>query len=170
MKEHWNSVIDLFRVLAWLVKRYDDDGLDMHFTVSEVKPKNKSFKDTTRAVKLLREMREKLISPSNIDLRLGTILEDYLDQVEDTNSKGSWSLFKPKKVKPLSLYVFTDGEWAGSDGVVPLEATIKRYKNLRTPKKTQIGIQFIRFGKGSDGVSRLEYLDSGLRRKHGKDL
>ena len=170
MKEHWDSVVDLFRVLAWLVKKYDDDGLDMHFTVSEVKAKNKSFKDTTPAVKILREMREKLISPSNIDLRLGTILEDYLDEVKEPKSKGSWSRFKPKKVKPLSLYVFTDGEWAGSDGVAPLEAMIERYKNLRTPKKTQIGIQFIRFGNGSDGVSRLGYLDSGLRRKHGKAL
>src|SRR3954468_24893223 len=51
--------------------------------------------------------------------------------------------------------------------VAPIEAMIEKQRQLGLPKE-QVGIQFIRFGNDQAGIERLQYLDSGLRKKYGK--
>ena len=137
----------------------------MYFTVSK---KKETFKDTTSAVRLLESMSQRV--PSTIDLRLDQILRKYqadLERQKERKSKNSfWS--NHKDVKPLSLYVFTDGAWEGCDAVAPIEAMIEKQTELKLPR-TQVGIQFIRFGEDPRGKVKLQYLDSGLRKKHGKE-
>ena len=162
MKKHWDSVIDLFSVFAWHTKSLDSNGLEMYFTVSLKKGK---FKNTTRAVEILKSISQSI--PSNIDLSLGEILREYQGKLErQKNMISFWP--REKSVKPLSLYVFTDGAWEGCDAVAPIEAMIEKQKELKLPRE-QIGIQFIRFGDDPRGVDRLHYLDAGLREKHGKE-
>ena len=165
MKKHWDNVIDMFSVFAWHTKSLDSNGLEMYFTVSP--RKETKFKDTTSAVRLLKSMSQRV--PSNIDLSLDQILRKYqadLERQKERKSKNSfWS--RDKDVKPLSLYVFTDGAWEGCDAVAPIEAMIEKQIDLKLPR-TQIGIQFIRFGDDPEGIKKLKYLDSGLRRKYTK--
>jgi hypothetical protein len=104
MKEHWDDVVSLFSVFAYIAKRLDDDGLEMYFTVSAGCEK---FKDTTPAVADLKSMRQ--TTYSNINIRLEHILRQYQADLEHQRERREtfWSRAKP--VKPLSLYVFTDG-------------------------------------------------------------
>jgi hypothetical protein len=163
MRDHWDDVVSLFSVFAYFAKKYDKNGLEMYFTVSEDK---EHFDKTTPAVSHLKYMTQK--SPSIIDIRLSEILRDYQSRLDRQNGrKGSrWSLSDP--VKQLSLYVFTDGAWPGCDAVAPVVAMVEKLQELKLPKQ-QVGIQFVRFGNDPVGIRRLEYLDSGLREKYTKD-
>ena len=155
-------MIDLFSVFGYFAKRLDSNGLEMYFTVSDRK---ETFKDTSPAVSILKNIR--LSTSSNINIRLGKILEEYQAKLERQKERRN-ALFPPKPVKPLSLYVFTDAAWPNCDAVAPVEAMIEKQKQLGL-KKEQVGIQFIRFGNDPTGIKRLEYLDSGLRKKYSKD-
>ena len=164
MKQQWDNVIDLFSVFAWHTKRLDSNGLEMYFTVS---PREETFKDTTSAVKRLKDMSHRV--PSTIDLSLDQILRKYqadLERQKERKRKNGF-LSRHKDVKPLSLYVFTDGAWEGCDAVAPVRAMIEKQKELKLPRE-QIGIQFIRFGDDPRGIEKLKYLDSGLRKKYTK--
>lgn len=151
----------LFNELAYIAKRLDNNGLEMYFTVSEDK---KTFRDTTPAVSHLRGMRQSTFS--NIDMRLEQILRKYKKDLDRQNEPKKF-FSRAHDVKPLSLYVFTDAAWQGCDAVAPVEAMIEKLRQLELPKE-QIGIQFIRFGNDPNGIRRLEYLDSGLRKKYSK--
>lgn len=161
MKQHWDDVIALFWELAYIAKRLDNNGLEMYFTVSE---DIKSFKHTKPAVSHLTSMRQSTYS--NIDMRLGQILRKYQKSLEPQKDWKRALGLKSESVKPLSLYIFTDAAWQGCDAVAPIEAMIEKLGQLALPKE-QVGIQFIRFGNDPNGIKKLEYLDSGLRKKHG---
>lgn len=162
MKDHWDDVVSLFSVLAYIAKRLDNDKLEMYFTVSK---NEKTFKDTTPAVSHLKNTKPDTCC--NFNMRLMEILRSYQQNLEPrVRKRFSWS--RSKVAKPLSLYVFTDAAWQGCDGVAPVEAMIEKLKKLELPKG-QVGIQFIRFGNDETGIKRLEYLDSGLRRKYTKE-
>lgn len=157
MERHWDDVVSLFHVLAYFAKRLDSNALEMYFTVST---DVKTFKKTSEAVSHLKTMSQNTYS--NIDSRLQQILGKYQ---EDLVRKSFFGL--RAKVKPLSLYVFTDAAWQGCDAIAPIEAMIQKQRQLGLPKE-QVSIQFIRFGSDANGIKKLKYLDSGLRRKHTK--
>ena len=160
MKAYWEDVISFFHVFAYFTKKLDKNGLEMCFTVSTKKVK---FRDTKKAVACLKNTRHDV--PSDIDMRLGQILGNYQKDIESEKEKKHAIFSKlSKPVKPLSLYVLTDGAWPQTNAVAPIEEMILQ----KLPKK-QVGIQFIRFGNDSTGIDRLEYLDSGLRKKYGKE-
>ena len=161
MGAHWHEVISLFSVLAWIVKKLDDNGLEMYFTVSRVV---KTFKDTKGAVTHLENMSPSAYS--NIDVRLQEILGNYQEDLYHQKERRGF-LRSKSKVMALCLYVFTDGAWQGCDGVAPIETMIEKQRQLGLPKE-QVSIQFIRFGNNMSGVRKLEHLDSGLRKKFTK--
>lgn len=142
MSDYWSDVKSLFKVLAWLIKRKDDDGFDLRFTVSP-QDKDKNFKDTKPALRHLSDI--KPAGKSNIDKRLSDVLAKH-----------------NLKRKPLSLYVFTDGNWQhGCDGIAPIRNLVEEMNYKKLPKHS-VGIQFIQFGNHPEGMGRLNYLDSGL--------
>lgn len=161
MGSYWHEVIALFSVLAYIVKRLDDNGLDMYFTVSTAV---KHFKDTKGAISHLEYMSPSTYS--NIDSRLQQILGRYQENFGHQKEWKSYFGLK-SRVKPLSLYVFTDAAWQGCDAVAPIEAMIEKQRQLGLPKE-QVSIQFIRFGNHTGGIRKLKYLDSGLRKKYTK--
>lgn len=161
MKAHWDDVISLFSVLAYSTKRLDIDGQEMWFAVSA---DIVTFKNTAPAVSHLRRVTH--IAHSDINLRLQQILMRYQTDLEEQKErKGFFGIGKPKAVKPLSLYVFTDAAWPSSDAVAPIEAMIEKLNQLALPKE-QVSIQFVRFGNDPTGIKRLEYLKSGLHEKY----
>jgi hypothetical protein len=162
MKDHWDDVVSLFSVFAYFAKRLDNNGLEMYFTVSKDK---QTFRDTTPAVSHLKSMRQSTYS--NINIRLEQILRRYQTDLEHQKERRGSFWPRAKVVKPLSLYIFTDAAWPGCDAVAPIEAMIEKQRQLQLPKE-QVGIQFVRFGNDPTGIRRLEYLDSGLRKKYTK--
>jgi hypothetical protein len=134
-------VKELLQVLAWLIKRKDNDGFDVCFTISSTQDKN--FKDSTPALKHVSSITPH--SVSNMTMRLNSILAKY-------------NLMR----KPLSLYIFTDGNWQhGSDAIAPIRNMVSRMNKHNFPKE-KVGIQFIQFGDDPEGTERLNYLDSQL--------
>jgi hypothetical protein len=163
MNKHWEDVKSLLYVLAYLVKELDDDGLNMSFTISS---QEKKFNHASKAVAYLDAMYPKGFA--NINMRLSKLLMRYVNDLEHPPRNRLGLRTRQGSVKPLSLYIFTDGIWQpGCDGVPPIEALIEKLTALQLPKE-QVGIQFIRFGNSEEGIKRLEYLDSGLRKKFGK--
>jgi hypothetical protein len=164
MNKYWKDVKSLLYVLAYLVKELDDDGLDMSFTISS---QEKKFNHASKAVAYLDAMHPNGLA--NINMRLSKLLMRYVNELEHPTPRNRFSLrTRQSSVKPLSLYIFTDGVWQpGYDGVPPIEALIEKLTALHLPKE-QVGIQFIRFGNSEEGIKKLEYLDSGLRKKFGK--
>lgn len=163
MNKHWGDVKSLLYVLAYLVKELDDDGFDISFTISS---QEKNFNHASKAVAYLDAVLPKGIA--NINVRLSKLLMKYVNDLEKPPRYRLGLRTRQTSTKPLSLYIFTDGIWQpGCDGVPPIEALIVKLTALKLPKE-QVGIQFIRFGNNEEGIKRLEYLDSGLCGKFGK--
>jgi hypothetical protein len=155
MAEHWPTVHKVFEALSYIVKEADKDGISLYFTISETHEEN--AKRTSQLLSILdRVQTQENNSTSNIDLRLGKILDDYKNNLD---SKMRW--YK-SETKPLSLYILTDGLWdSGSGGVEPIRNAALKLKDLQM-NPHQIGIQFVTFGNDPDGWKRLRQLDDSL--------
>ena len=161
MFKYSHPVISVISVLSYLLKDSDDDGMDLHFAISPTKYNSK------KSAKLVQKLLNKeLVGTSNLGSRLSNILHEYqssLDpSVQTLRSRFSLSKAKGKSKKPLSVYILTDGVWQPHSNVVEqitsLVETLRRWGYSRH----QAGIQFIRFGNDSEGIEKLEHLDSGL--------
>jgi len=141
MSNYWSEVKELLQVLAWLIKRKDNDGFDVRFTISSAQDKN--FEDSTPALKHVSNITPQGVS--NMTMRLNSIFSKY-----------------NLTHKPLSLYIFTDGNWQhGSDAIAPIRNMVSLMNKRNFPKE-RVGIQFIQFGDDPEGTKRLNYLDSQL--------
>ena len=155
MEEYWKDVLDLFGIMAYMVKTFDEDGIELHFSMS---PDHYREKHTTPLLKKLKQ--RKPMGFSNIKPRLNSILGDYQKKI---NSKHLFGRNRLSKVaRPLTLYVFTDGAWQDGENVErPIRNLVEEIEKLKL-REDQVGVQFIRFGNNEDGKNRLEILDSGL--------
>jgi hypothetical protein len=172
MQQHWDNVVSLVDILAYIVKRTDEDGVDLHFTIR--KNLRRDEKKTTDLIDFVEDNRpdppetgaERL---SNIDYCLRSILNEYQDKLEKDrqriarrSAKNSWFSSAPKPVRKLNLYVLTDGLWQPeANGIEPLRALVSTLDRLEKPAD-QVGIQFIQFGNEEEGAKSLAYLDSDL--------
>jgi hypothetical protein len=159
MIPYWDEMMSVFEILAYIVKEADDDGIDLYFTMSGEKHHNKNASPLVEIVKKRRPR-----GTSEISFRLEAILDSYKSRLnEQQGLRRSRSMFASKKdVKPLNLYIFTDGAWQhGSDAAPAIRSLVKDLHKLELPAK-QVGIQFISFGGNKNNLERLEHLDDGL--------
>jgi len=165
MRQHWSEVINLLDSLAYLVKKFDRNGMDLYFTHSDTKV---HAKKSRKLVETVRKHQPPLAIPgreryTDIDASLGNLLEQYRKRIQKYGDRRRSAPFHCD-VKKMIVYVFTDGQWQPhSDQSIErtlrlLVETLKRY--LRRPK--QIGVQFIQFGDDNDARKCLEWLDNGL--------
>ena len=90
MQQHWDNVVSLVDILAYIVKRTDEDGVDLHFTIC--KNLRRDEKKTTDLIDFVKDNRpdppetgaERL---SNIDYCLRTILHEYQEKLEKDRKK-----------------------------------------------------------------------------------
>jgi len=164
MRSHRNSVYETVQFLAWLLKGYDKDGIDMYF----MKEKGKHHARARSSSDLLPHVKQTMKAcqgTSDVSFRLGTILHDYRDSwVQSLHSKRfSLSGFlNSSKIKPLSIYVLTDGEWELGSDPSRLICDTAMFLEQQGAPASQLGIQFIRFGDRPENRAKLEHLDSGL--------
>ena len=159
MSPYWEDVCSVLRVLAYMLKDCDDDGMDLYFTISHNKYKFSRSKDFVQQVR-----RQVLKGTSDIGLRLSTILHEYQTSLLQPQQKRR-SLFgksKSKGKKPLNVYVLTDAVWQPhSDVAQPVSSLVGTLKELNYPP-SYVGIQFIHFGKHPEGIQKLAHLDQNL--------
>ena len=159
MKAHWGEVIKIFGLLSYMVKRYDRDGIDLHLTMSS---KTWTSKKTTKLIEILKDRKDSLSGKSDLKDRLGTMLEQYTNKLNQSQSSPNAKKLWAKRLRRYNIYVLTDAIWQPYCDPAPLIRTmVGTLENLKL-HNAQIGIQFIRFGHDKDGIERLERLDSGL--------
>lgn len=163
MHQHWQAVLDLLDVLAYRLKSADPDGLELFFSMSEGGVKKKHTKQCLEAVtwKKPNVHTERI---SNIAIRLSSILGEYEKKLRKQPSKVS-SLFsksKQSELRPMNLYVFTDGKWQpDSEPDGPIRSLVKTLVEVNK-LSGQVGIQLIQFGNDPQGSANLRWLDSEL--------
>ena len=161
MAAHRSELKKVLEAIAYIVKEYDPNGVDMFFTQSERK-----ILSTKRTSHLLKEFdKVDFGGTTDMEIKLGHRLEEYKYKI--TGQQGLIRRMKNSiqaQVRPrcLSLYILTDGLWhPGCD--VPsvissmVECLVKHDLHLK-----QIAIQFIRFGTDEDAIAKLKHLDEGL--------
>lgn len=152
-------MIDVVRVLAYMLKCTDDDGMELYFTISKDKHNAKTSSELVQKLQ-----RKECAGTSEIESRLSIILHRYQTYLQEPLSKRR-SLFKkakPKAKKALNVYILTDAIWQPrSDATQPIASLIAMLKKSDYPRN-QVGIQFIRFGDDLGGIQKLEHLDSKL--------
>lgn len=159
MDQHWGIVQNVFETLSYIVKEVDPNGFDLWFTGPGKPLKNQ--KRTTEALQTM-EFRKRQ-GTTDINNKLEKIFEDYIDALKKPKT-GIRATFA-KAVKPLSLYVLTDGVWEKDCNPRHLvETFVKQLEDLGKVKG-KVGIQFISFGEDIIGLDRMELLDSGLNVK-----
>ena len=160
MRAHWTDVINVFDLLAYMVKRADPDGIDLYFTMYDDHHKSKH---TSPLLQILKKRSQD--GNSNIRRQLGNILRDYEERLERTSSRGfRWNRVRPsRQPRQRTLYVFTDGVWQPSCDVTRIIKDVVDSLEKHNVYREQFGIQFIRFGNDPVGINRLNHLDSGLK-------
>ena len=160
MQRHRGEVLALFKPLAYLLKESDPDGIELYFTMSF------EFLRSKRSSKLVEfvEHNPPREGTSNIRLSLLKIIQDYQRRlnVQGQNSLSRrWSHTRAR-VRPQTLYIFTDGIWEPLCNPADIVASlVKSLKQHGLPRE-QFGIQFISFGTNTEGLARLAGLDSRL--------
>jgi hypothetical protein len=161
MREDWDELCRLFEILGYLVKKSDEDGIDLYFTMTEKKHNNKNV---SALVDIAKKRKNNLQGFSNINGRLDYILGQYCRslQIEFDMKRGRIRDAPGNDIKPLSVYVFTNALWGKTSNPKPaIEKVVDRLTEFEYPA-SQVGIQFISFGHDSKALKRLKHYDSGL--------
>lgn len=164
MQAHKSEVRKVLEAMAYLVKRYDPDGVDMIFTQSD-----RTVKATTKTTALLDQLgRVDFTGRTDMQLKLGNILDTYKARVTRQQATSGWrhSLFRSQPQGPprkLSLYILTDGYWQPGCDVESVIRSMVDCLVTHDLHNKQVAIQFIQFGSGSPQiVEQLRRLDDGL--------
>lgn len=172
MHQYRDTITKAIENLSWLLKKYDDNGIDMYFMRKDqhIRAGRKSSSDLRAP--LFTAMSE-ASGTSDITLRLGDILHTYCEDYRSTRetrrtSTGlSLSRLMPgnrsqRKARPLMLYVFTNALWQeSSDPTFIMKDIAQQLDDMHAPWH-QVGIQFISVGASAEQQSKLDILDRGL--------
>ena len=154
MAEHWHEVKELARLLTYIVKKTDDDGVELYFLSSQ---KCDKCKDASAIERAIRDHTPS--AHTNLDSRLNQDLSSYGKELERPSR--SSTLFRHKELKKRSIYVFTDGILATGDptqGQQAIKLIVEKVLGAGL-LRGQVGIQLISFGNDPDGLAKLQNLD-----------
>jgi hypothetical protein len=143
MANHWDSACALVETLAYLVKRMDDDGLDIVRANAPQQIFNSSKSSKLRD--FARKCKPNPSDRSNLVECLRIILGKYTLQ--------------PKRSRRWTIYVFTDANWEGNDHACKVDQPVREFFETNGTGN-QIGIQFILFGDAPGARQRMEHLDN----------
>jgi hypothetical protein len=137
MKQYRHEVRDTFEGLAYLVKRFDLDGIDLSFTTS-----SEQCHGQHRTEMLERLANIQYRGDGQMELILGRILGDS----NNTVWRKARQLLGRKNNWGKSIYVLTDGRWFGDDeSLCGIPELIQRVVS-KLDAGAKLGIQFIQFG------------------------
>jgi hypothetical protein len=146
MECHRNEVKDLLWVLGKMAKGSDDDGPDLYFTGNMRRIHSTSISELVDVLS-----KAKYVGQPDITTALQRIFEE--------------KVYKAYVKKPVSIYVFTNGDWECFDDQLleRIQTLVAHLDGCNKPLETNhVGIQLIRFGNSERGKSRLKYLDDKI--------
>lgn len=162
-KNHWPAVVDTFKALAHLTDEVDPDGIDLYFRSSPESTKKlpgpKLFNKFRGVDRLVDKVISQGMRQEDIIFDMEDSISKILDQVKEKISR---------KTPKTSIYILTDGIWddaTNSDNICGVDNAIRSLvgEMLRQNQmRSNISIQFIRFGDSEVAKTRLKYLDDDL--------
>lgn len=170
MREFKGQVLETFANLAHILEAADPNGLDVLCTSD---PGNMQHnKATEKLVQFVQSNFDKGASSACfIERALKTLADKVIGKLPSGpgEKKRLIPWVKNDKVRPISIYVLTSGVWDSSAGARegtcgaerPIRQLITELQS-RNLHKSQVAIQFIRFGSHPTGIERLKHLDDGL--------
>jgi hypothetical protein len=157
MHEQWHGVKTVFEALSYILKPMAPDGIELFYTVSY----DTWRRHNTSELGVYLE-KKGVAGDTDISYRLGLQLQSYKAKIHPTPRKAS-----SKKVRPMSFYILTDGNWkAGGDAkAIAAIKDIADHLIKADLKGGQLAIQFISFGQNAEALQRMNHLartDFGL--------
>lgn len=147
---HWADIRGVFEALSFIVEDDDPDGVEVHFTtVPEAKKISKLSSDLATHARTVQPRGD-----TNLEDNLKAILTEYENKLY-LRSVGKL----PSPVRPLSIYILTDGKWeGGGNPEVPMLGLAQSLKDYNLTRQ-QIGIEFITFGDDQGALLYMQNLD-----------
>lgn len=160
MNEHRRAIERVISELAYVLKKTDEDGLDVYFIHSSAKINSKKSTELSNAIH-----QASFHGVSDMRWGLNQIMQNHPRLFyEDVQSPRR--LFRrqppPQLPRPLSVYILTDGHWQPNNNVGGLIIDLVNDMTQKRCRKEQLAIQFIRFGNDAACIERLDRLDHGL--------
>ena len=164
MQRYWEEATRLLGLLAYMAKDADPDGIDLYFTISTSPHKSRHSQP------LMKAMQDRVpVGQTDIKLRLGSILQDYQQRLQDQRTSSSISRRGPlsfiplskKAVRKMNVYILTTGDWqplSSEAAEAHIRSLVEKLQALSYPSD-QVGLQFISFGDSTQGLSTLQRLD-----------
>lgn len=176
MKEHQADVIESSYQLSYIVKKFDSNGLDVLTTSNPRREEN--FKTSTEMkVFTKRKFRDaSKTGQCDIEFSLNEVFKRVfktIPRLSPSAKARTFGTFRPGKARPFSILVFTNGVWNPSDdGFGGADRLIERCIKLMKDNdvsRSDVAIQFVRFGNNPKGKQRLKFLDDGLKERPHND-
>ncbi|KAJ4317349.1 hypothetical protein N0V84_007406 [Fusarium piperis] len=148
MQPYIKEVAKTARVVSYVTKVADTDGMDLFFASDSTKSQKHTTSTTVEsAIKGMKLVKGKC----NMKNCLHNITK---------------AVFKDG-IKPTSIYVYTDAVWEDADEVANvIKKSIARLVEAKEDPSTLM-FQFIQFGNDKDGTICLQKLDNECKEKHG---
>lgn len=157
MQAHARHVITVFRALGYIAKDCDKDGIELRF----VSAPDKKFRhsDTTRLVRILESHKYQAIE-GRIESSITDLVNKIIIPKLPLSLHGIHFDFW---AKPVTIFIFTDAKWGenvpvGNGVEKPIRNLMEKIKK-RKLSRTQVMIQFLRFGDDENGKEHLDFLD-----------
>lgn len=172
MREHKHRIIKAVESLSWLLKRYDDDGIDIYFMRSKQKAHARRKSSSDLIAPLVTAMAD-ASGTSDVTLRLESLLHEYCEDYKRTQdlprttsglglSRFMTGRRAQQRIKPRMIYIFTNAIWQeASDPTSIIKEAASRLDDMHAPQY-QLGIQFISVGASRENQRKLDRLDRGL--------
>jgi hypothetical protein len=153
MKPYWSQVRLTLETLAYVVKSFDQDGMELMFSNSSKKAQHKNRGSMLNSF-------NKITPTGQRGMTLA--LQEILNQC-DADTTPLAKQFRRRRNKGFSVYVLTDGVWEGREDASSRLCKVINYAMTKLTTTVDIGIQFIQFGNDALGTERLKRLDDGWK-------
>ncbi|KAH6672041.1 hypothetical protein B0J14DRAFT_85731 [Halenospora varia] len=152
-KHHWEDMIELLGIIAYMIKSFDKDGLDLYFAQSNAKHNEETSSKLVSIVE--KRKREEDLGYTDMSVRLEQILGEYARKIQRQSSQNIVT-------RGLNVYIFTDAIWTPLCDIVPaIDKMVEGLVAHKLPEK-QVGLQFISFGDDAECLKRLMLVDNYL--------
>lgn len=169
MQNFKSEILHDLENMMYILSQADPNGLDIILTSDPEKMEhNKSPEKLLRFVD--NNFHQGAVGHCFIERSLALLTQRIIENLPSgPGEKKRFMSFNKSKGRPINVYVLTNGIWdptvrdgarvCGADR--PITQLIKELEK-RNLHKSQVAIQFVRFGNDPVGIERLVYLDDGL--------
>lgn len=164
MQRYRLEVMDTAEALMYPVKDCDPNGIEMRFASEPEKVYKRrkviGLRTSTTALREVigRRFDARSLGTCNMESKLNKIVDEVV-----------------RKGRQVSIIVLTDGVWerasqAPGGGVEVTIQSLVRKMAKNSANRTDVSVQFVRFGDDEVGRDRLTYLDDNLKKSDGSVL